>query len=344
MKSIVAVIKTKPGNVQRDVGEVMELARYRRFLRSDKKTIVKLNFSWDLLYPGSSTSPWVLDGVLNKIKNFNELYVCENSTVVNNAFKNLRAYKLDKVLEKYNLPFTHLNNVDWLYVGDVKTKAIKNEDRFIPSILKDSQLVTIPTLKTHGHTKMTGALKNQFGCLKKLRHHYHVVIDQTLADVQKIIKKYCKSTFCVMDGTIGMEGKGPRAGIPRICNLLMASNDFVALDAIASTIMGINPEGVGSIQIAAKEGLGIADPEDIKIVGDYDQSNLPKFNFKWGKTPVIYFDRLLRSSIFSPLIFKTSLFYLCMLGSIGYHTLWYNLIGKKYRDKILKTGYGKQYR
>ena len=75
-------------------------------------------------------------------------------------------------------------------------------------------------------TVITGALKNQWGCLSKMRHEYHLVLDDALADINSV----CRPRFAIMDGTIGLEGNGPKSGFPKVADRVLASADPVALD------------------------------------------------------------------------------------------------------------------
>ncbi len=59
----VAVIKADPKTVWEDVGRVMRLADYERFLPRGPETALKINITWQVWYPGCSTTPWQLEGV-----------------------------------------------------------------------------------------------------------------------------------------------------------------------------------------------------------------------------------------------------------------------------------------
>jgi len=84
--------------------------------------------------------------------------------------------------------------------------------------------------------------------------------------------------LAIMDGIIGMEGNGPAAGSPRKVGLVLASRDFVALDAVASSIIGYNPLDVDIIRIAAEKGLGVAELGKIDVKGtDLEKVKLDDF-------------------------------------------------------------------
>ena len=92
-------------------------------------------------------------------------------------------------------------------------------------------VVHFPTMKVHGHTTITGAMKNAFGGLiTKKRHHCHKKIHEVLVDLLAIQKEIHPCIFAVMDGTVAGDGAGPRTMIPRVKNYILASGDQVAID------------------------------------------------------------------------------------------------------------------
>ena len=203
---------------------------------------------------------------------------------------------------------------------------------------------------THGHTMMTGSIKNAFGGLiTKKRHHCHARIDQVLVDLLSIQKEIHPGIFAVMDGTVAGDGAGPRTMIPKVKNYILASGDQVAIDAISAKMMGYDPMKIKFIKLAHDRGLGCGDVDQIEIVGeDISQVN---FHFSTNKSPVIFWDQMLRKgplSFVEPMLFHTGLFKGAIFGSAFYHDyLWYNLIGRERIRKFKKTSWGKlwkQYR
>ena len=97
-------------------------------------------------------------------------------------------------------------------------------------------------MKTHIFTTTTGAMKNAFGgLLNEHRHWTHPVIHETLVDLLMIQKKIHRGVFAVMDGTFAGDGPGPRCMVPHVKNVLLASADQVAIDAVAAKLMGMDP-------------------------------------------------------------------------------------------------------
>jgi hypothetical protein len=129
------------------------------------------------------------------------------------------------------------------------------------------------------YTTTTGAMKNAFGgLLSKYRHYTHSWIHETLVDLLAIQREIHPGKFAMMDGTTAGNGAGPRLMIPEVKNILLASEDQVAIDAVAAKLMGFDPMSIRYIRLAHERGLGTGDVREIDLVGD-DVSN-ENWNFK----------------------------------------------------------------
>ncbi|MFO7956551.1 MAG: DUF362 domain-containing protein [Candidatus Brocadiia bacterium] len=131
-------------------------------------------------------------------------------------------------------------------------------------------VVTLPKLKTHGLTLLTGAVKNQFGMIpgrgKKdvhLRAPKPDTMAQALVDVYSTVKPH----LAIMDAVMGMEGAGPAAGSPRRVGLVLASDDGVALDAVEAAVMGIEEGRVLTTQYAHRRAVGCGRLADVGVSG-----------------------------------------------------------------------------
>src|SRR5437764_9077862 len=128
-----------------------------------------------------------------------------------------------------------------------------------------------PTTKTHGHTTTTGAIKNAFGgLLKEVRHYAHEYIHDVMVDLMYMQRELHPNVFAVMDGTVMGDGAGPRTMVPRVGNMILASADQVAIDAIAARIMGFDPLSIPYLRMCQERGLGVADTRKIESVGESD--------------------------------------------------------------------------
>jgi len=349
----VSVLTTSPETVLDDYGKVMRLAKYKQHVNKKRDTLLKLNLSWSLYFPACSTQPWQLEGVVKSMQEdgYKKIYPVEHRTVVTDVWKGAKDNMWLPVLDKYNLQLQALTDVEWMeFTPKAELLALDkvfSEGHKIPKSFPGKNVIHLPTLKTHGHTTITGAIKNSFGGLiTERRHHCHKMIHEVLVDLLQIQQEIHPGIFAVMDGTVAGKGKGPRTMIPTEANLLLASADQVAIDAIAAKIMGFDPLKIPFIKMCHDRGLGCGDPRQIDIIGDdITEKNL---RFTTGKSPVIFFDQLFRKGMFSfvePLLFHTGLFKLCVLGSAGYHDyVWYPMIGRSRIRRFKKTKWGQLFR
>ncbi len=146
-------------------------------------------------------------------------------------------------------------------------------------VLDSDGLVSLPKLKTHGLTRMTGAIKNQFGCIPGLlKGEFHVKLpnpDQ-FARMLVDLNLFLKPRLFVMDGVMAMEGNGPRGGTPKNMGVLLFSTDPVALDATVCRLITLRPEDVPMLRHAQEMGLGTYRQENIDLLGDPLESFVQK--------------------------------------------------------------------
>jgi uncharacterized protein (DUF362 family) len=351
--SKVAVITTSPKSVIEDYNNLMHLVEYEKILPKQNKTILKLNLSWSLFYPACSTEPWQLDGILKTLNKdgYNDILAVENQTVVTHPWKGAYGNKWLPVLKKHGIDYKPLTDVEWVTFKPASEMLAMYdifEEILIPKIFRGSNVLHLPTVKTHGHTTTTGAMKNAFGGLiPKYRHHAHLKIHEVLVDLLSIQKEIHNEIFAVMDGCVCGNGAGPRTMEPFIGNIMLASNDQVAIDAVASKIMGFDPLKIDYIKMAHDRGLGMGDIDQIEIVGmersDFEKQN---FGFEVKKSPIIKWDQILRKKTaklkpLHNLLFFSPIFKAFIFASEFYHdSLWYPTKGKSNINQFLKTEWG----
>jgi uncharacterized protein (DUF362 family) len=351
-RASVAVLRTRPETVVADYGRLMRLARYDRVLPRDGELLLKLNLSWTKYFPACSTQPWQLDGVVQTLVEDGyrreRLHPVENKTVVTNPRKGAVANRWMPTLERHGLPFIPLPEVEWTVHRFesplLKLNAIFPEGIEIPKLYVGASVLHLPTLKTHGHSTTTGAVKNAFGgLLKEVRHYAHEFIHEVLVDLLYMERELHPATFAVMDGTVVGDGAGPRTMVPREGNLILASADSVALDAVAARLMGYDPLGIPYLRMAHERGLGVADPREIELLGD-DVADVD-FRCRTSRSLVIWGDQLIRRGPLRPLkhlLLHSPLVVWAPFASNVYHDLlWYPTVGRRRIRRFAGTGWGR---
>lgn len=361
-KSKVAILRTSPKTILEDYYNLMNIACYQDILPKDVDTALKINISWHFFYPGSSTTPWQLEGVIRAMKKDGYdprlIYGCHNRTVVIDAHLGEKANKHLNVIDAHRLRNIHLyEGEEWinirdavgdlvnnfLVLNDVYPKGFMISKRFI-----GENIIQLPTIKTHVFTTTTGAMKNAFGGLLNERRHWtHPVIHETLVDLLMIQKKIHRGIFAVMDGTFAGDGPGPRCMIPYVKNIILASDDLVAIDAVAAKLMGFNPmTDIKYIRLAHDLNLGCGNPQDIEIVGDKGAAKenwhftgpFKKMTFASRMQHMIYWGALKKPIEWS---LKTVLAPWAYIASVIYHDLFWFPMHQNRVHKILQSEWGR---
>jgi Domain of unknown function (DUF362) len=274
----VAILRTKPETAIEDYERLMHLADVEQHLDPSATTILKDNISWHFPFPSANSTPWQLEGAIVGLRKagFQDLVCVQNKTVVTNAFKGEDLNKYVPVFRHHEVP-VKFNFRDEDMKWDVyrpKRRMLVLDKIFptgimIPDYFHGKNIVHLPTMKCHIYTTTTGAMKNAFGGLLNTHRHYtHSHIHETLVDLLAIQKEIHTGLFAMMDGSTAGNGPGPRIMHPTTKNVIVASGDQVAIDAISAKVMGFDPMSIQYIRQAHDEGLGVGDPREIEIVGD----------------------------------------------------------------------------
>jgi len=144
------------------------------------------------------------------------------------------------------------------------------------SLVKEADvIISVPKLKTHDQTEITCAIKN----LKGLESDAHKRKTHKLGVVKGVVDLFSviKPSLTVVDAIICQEGLGPIYGKPVEMDLIMASRDLVAADAICGRIIGFEPREVPITVEAADRGLGNMEAENIEVVGESISSVCRRF-------------------------------------------------------------------
>ena len=265
-KAKVAVLYTKPESVLEDYRRLCELGGMKEALDPSATTILKDNITWHFPMPGANTTPWQLEGVVLALREagFHDVVCVQNQTVVTNAFKGEDLNGYVPIFRHYDLPVKYNfkpEEMTWVhYQPKARMLALDHiypEGIHIPDYFFGKNILHLPTVKTHMYTTTTGAMKNAFGgLLSKYRHYTHTWIHETLVDLLAIQKEIHPGLFAVMDGTTAGDGGGPRLIDPIVKNVILASADQVAIDAVAAKLMGFDPMSIKYIRLAHEQRPG----------------------------------------------------------------------------------------
>lgn len=121
----------------------------------------------------------------------------------------------------------------------------------IPELfLEEFFFISVANLKVHPYEHMTGILKNGLGLLPEANiSHYHPYLPPLIS----VLHRLCAPDLCIIDGRVGLEGKGPIQGDPVKMNTILFGNDAVATDVVACRLMSIAPDQVPHLKQTAHD-------------------------------------------------------------------------------------------
>jgi uncharacterized protein (DUF362 family) len=355
MKSRVSVLRVTPDNILSDIDRLVELGGVSNALAPGATTILKDNISWHFPFPAANSTPWQLEGTILALqrRGFTDQVCVQNKTVVTNVFKGEDLNHYIPIFKRYDIPVLYnFKDGDMKWVQHRPKARMRALDKIfpegiqIPDYFFGKNIVHLPTTKCHIYTTTTGAMKNAFGGLLNTRRHYtHSWIHETLVDLLAIQKEIHPGLFAIMDGTTAGNGPGPRTMYPVVKNVMLASSDQVAIDAVSAKMMGFDPMSLPYINLAHQDGLGVGDPRDIEIVGDLDAAK-ENWGFHVGKNLVravggdlIWFGPLKK---FQNLFFHTPLVHGFVFASEIYHDMyrWPTLDRRTFEHWAERTPWG----
>jgi uncharacterized protein (DUF362 family) len=330
-------IKYEHDGVYLAVRWAMELADWETSLKTAKTLFVKINAVSDEVLPGRNTSPWVFESVLRVIRSkYPQLIIyvgdsdCAGSRQL---WRSMKAWGYKGIAEKYGCKTVNLSDMRCV---NVKIGGARLSETVMPQLLLDvDAIVNIPVLKTHILTGITCCLKNHWGLLPRMRHQYHLHVNEVIAELNSFFKK---TVFNIVDASVCIEGPGPKTGITRITDVIVASRDRVAADAFCARLIGFASLPL-HIQESEKKGVGSAEYE---VVGDRPV-NIPfkKPDLKGDVVGLLEY-KCRRTPVVSQLVFKTPLFKLMAFAGTNYNRLWYAIRKWQTKRYILKNRFYRQ--
>lgn len=239
------------------------------FIKPGEKILLKPNLlSADPPEKASTTHYMVFKAVAQVFKEAGAKLTYGDSPGFHSPEAAAKKTRIAEAAEELSIGMADFHNGDEV----IFQEGVQNKKFFLAKgVLEADGLISISKLKTHGFARMTGSVKNQFGCIPgPLKGEFHVRIPNVndfarmLVDLNMLLKP----RLYIMDGIVAMEGNGPRSGTPKKMKVLLLSSDPIALDATVCRIINLNPEFVPTIVYGKEAGLGTYEEKDIDILGD----------------------------------------------------------------------------
>ena len=291
MKSIVALVPCSRYDeepVNEKVQKAIDLAGgLSGIIRKEEKILVKPNL---LLGAASSkavtTHPAVFGAVLNALKNSgyeNLSYGDSSGSPLSNSREAAKVAGLEEAAEKYGVSFADFETgISVSYPAGVAAKKFT----LAKAVCECDAVISVCKMKTHSLTTITGAVKNQYGCIpgaaKSLGHALYPTAD-IFSKMIVDLNNYIKPRLYIMDAVMAMEGNGPSSGNPVMMNMILASTDPVALDTVFALLVDLDPQVVPTIRWGSEQGLGKSRFDEISIMTEEGEISPQTAFEKYGK-------------------------------------------------------------
>ncbi len=248
-----------------DLG-IQELGGMNAFVQKGQKVLVKPNMGWDMIPDiAANTNPVLIGRIVEHClrAGAKEVYVLDH-TIDNwvNCYRNSGIEKAAKRAGAKVVPADTENYYQLVDIpGGVSLKSVKVHE----ILLEADVFINVPVLKDHNSTRMTCSLKNMMGVVWD-RHYWHANnLHQCIADYALFEKKPALNVIdcykvIVKHGPMGVS----REDVVEMKSQILTS-DWVAGDAAAAKMLGIDPEKIDYIPIAHKMGLGNMKLESLDI-------------------------------------------------------------------------------
>ena len=192
----------------------------------------------------------------------------DSSAGLPNAGQNMRKCGYTTAVEDLPVELVSFEDADEVSCPDgIAGKRL----RLSRAALNADGVINLPKLKTHGLVRMTGAVKNCFGCVPgttKGAYHARFPDVSDFSNLLADIATRIRPRLHILDAVEAMEGNGPQSGTPKNLGILLFSSDPVALDTVACRLIDLNPDFVPTIAAGVRTGLGVSEPRQIEVVGD----------------------------------------------------------------------------
>ncbi len=266
--ALVRCNRYEPGEVRSALEEIFAFhGGIEAVVGSGKKVLLKPNLL-SAVAPSKTvtTNPLIVKVVAEMIQEAGGKVFIGDSPGHDNQEKAHRICGLQEVIEA--------TGAEPLYFSDPVYKQVEGyrlwEIPLAPELSRVDLVINLAKLKTHSFTGMTAAVKNVYGCVPgkhKARFHFEHPLPKDFSRLLLDVYYAVRPAFSIIDAVVAMEGAGPRNGRPRQVGLLIGGMNALALDVVAASVLGFQPEQVTTNAEARKLRLEGSDLESIIIKG-----------------------------------------------------------------------------
>ncbi len=280
-KSVVYCLRTRPESVLRDFERLAEGCNLSRHLDHSATTVLRDEQALPFPLPGAHSPPWHIEGAAVALRSsgFEDLACVHGRSSVDCLQDANMRRALRPIVERHGLrrvDTVDSNDVRWL---EYRPRAslrifpkIFPEGVFVPSYFFGKNVVHLPAARPPNSHQLWGSLGSTLLGLVGPAHREALQAGpHVFVDALSIERELHAGSFTFVDATTVLPERSGRFLDPLTPNLVFASHDPVAIDAVIARCFGVDPLSIPALVLAQDAKLGIADPRDIELCGD----NLP---------------------------------------------------------------------
>ena len=207
-----------------------------------------------------------------------QILIGESTISEEGTFDGYKNYGYLPLETEYNVKLIDLNHQPWQYRYVFGQGHRPTPIRIISTFLNpDLYIISAAKMKTHDRAVTTLSLKNVLlGAPlndytkndKRLTHAAYNFSREALLHYNMFhLAQEIYPDLGVIDGFVAMEGNGPVGGTPVDARVALASMDPLAMDILATKIMGFDPGQIMYLTAMAEAGMGQGDLNKIEVLG-----------------------------------------------------------------------------
>jgi uncharacterized protein (DUF362 family) len=252
---MIAVMGGNPDSMF-DLG-IQELGGIGEFVKKGQKVLIKPNIGWDVLPDlAANTNPLLVKRIIEHCfkAGAKEVYVLDHS--IDNWINTYKNSGIEKAAKSAGAKVVPANSEK--YYQEISIPAgVKLKNAKVHELLLETDVyINVPVLKDHNSTRMTCSLKNAMGLVWNRGYWHANNLHQCIADFALFEKKPALNIIdcynvLVKHGPMGVS----KEDVVQMKSLIITT-DWVAGDAAAAKMLGIEPEKIDYLLIASKMGIG----------------------------------------------------------------------------------------
>ena len=240
---------------------------------SGKRVVLKPNLVDVLGDLPSYTHPNLVEAAVQLARDMGaqQVIVADGPAFRRDARAILNATGYTEMLTRNQVDFVDLNYDDVVSVP-LRGSYVSAQAILLPKTVAAADwLISLPKLKTHHWTLISGSAKNLFGIVPGIKYGWpknSLHIQGIPLSIAALLDSIPTRVCAIVDGIVGMEGDGPLFGNAVPTGWIGVGTDLLAVDATCARLMGFDPRRVDYLNFGALAGLGQIDENKVKVAGE----------------------------------------------------------------------------